>query len=500
MIFLKALSIFFENRFTSIAFFTIVQALLSTLVAVAVWLFSAFFVAKKNFSPKKIFILLSAVPLCIPSLLIALGYVSFFGISGSVNRIFMYVTGNSSPPITFLYSFWGIIICHGFYNFPLVMSTVASNWERLPQEEEQAARLLGANSFKIFKTITIYKLMPSLVSACIPVFLYCFFSFMIVLLFGSIGTTTLEVEIFQLAKVNLDFYSAFRLATAETSIALIFVFAYTFLEQKSSALKGISFSSENSKKEKLNAPEKIIAIAFFATIAIFFLGPLFSIFINGFMTKQKTSILTLSNFIYIFRTASFWNAIKWTVLTSTLAGFFCALTAFLYAIILRKFDRNGKLFIFRIIPIIPMAISSVVTGLILTAFIKKGNFLILVLAQTALNWPIAFRQIFADFSKLKNTTEDAAKLLSKKNSQIIFKIYLPICKKAFFRSAGFCFALSAGDATLPLVLSIPKFDTLSLYIYRLAGTYKFHQACATGSILALMCTTVFYLSRKKERN
>ena len=36
----------------------------------------------------------------------------------------------------------------------------------------------------------------------------------------------------------------------------------------------------------------------------------------------------------------------------------------------------------------------------------------------------------------------------------------------FIIGAGFCFAMSCSDATLPLVLSVHKFDTLSLFFLR----------------------------------
>jgi thiamine transport system permease protein len=51
--------------------------------------------------------------------------------------------------------------------------------------------------------------------------------------------------------------------------------------------------------------------------------------------------------------------------------------------------------------------------------------------------------------------------------------------------------MSAGDATLPLVLALQKFDTLSLFTYRLAGSYRFPEACASGLVLGLICMTVF---------
>ena len=62
----------------------------------------------------------------------------------------------------------------------------------------------------------------------------------------------------------------------------------------------------------------------------------------------------------------------------------------------------------------------------------------------------------------------------------------------------FCFAVSAGDTTLPLVLAIPHFDTLSLFTYRLAGAYRFNEACASGVILGIICAGIFKLSMKKK--
>ena len=227
------------NVFFRIAGFSVFQALLSTFTALLIGLPAAFFCGRRKFFLKNFLLSLSSVPFCIPSLLVALGYVSFFGINGTLNSFLMFIFGKDKPPVTFLYSFLGIIICHGFYNFPLVMSTVSSAWERLPRAESDAAMLLGAGNFKIFRSITIFQLLPSIISACIPVFLYCFFSFMIVLLFGSVGTTTLEVEIYQQAKVNLNFGAALKLGFLETTIALFLVTIYTFIEQKSKGLKGI---------------------------------------------------------------------------------------------------------------------------------------------------------------------------------------------------------------------------------------------------------------------
>ena len=109
---------------------------------------------------------------------------------------------------------------------------------------------------------------------------------------------------------------------------------------------------------------------------------------------------------------------------------------------------------------------------------------------------MAFRQIFPYILKIPESTVDAARILSPNPMDLIFKIYLPVCKRGIFSAFGFCFAISAGDTSLPLILSIPNFDTLALFTYRLAGSYKFNEACMTGLILASLCTGVFGLAKR----
>ena len=42
----------------------------------------------------------------------------------------------------------------------------------------------------------------------------------------------------------------------------------------------------------------------------------------------------------------------------------------------------------------------------------------------------------------------------------------------------------------------PGFDTLALYTYKLAGAYRFSQACACGGIVAALSMLIFSLGKK----
>lgn len=221
----------------------------STLIAAAVGIPVAFFISRRYFLGRKLILSLAAVPLCVPILIIALGFVSTFGMHGIVNTVIMKVFYLKNPPVRFLYSTAGVIIAQGFYNFPFVTAVVTDCWSSLPDEEQNAARMLGAPERHIFLTVTLPELTPAIASACIPVFLYCFFSFMIVLLFGNIGGTTLEVEVYQAARTTLDYRNASLLALIETSCAFATVLVYSFVIRNQAKSRGRLY--ENTKNRRV---------------------------------------------------------------------------------------------------------------------------------------------------------------------------------------------------------------------------------------------------------
>ncbi|WP_191017673.1 ABC transporter permease [Treponema zioleckii] len=488
----KAVSVLRIAKITSLTFY---QAFLSLFVAILIGVPAAFFCGKRNFFGRKFLLSLSAIPVCMPALIIALGYITFFGRSGILNQFINSINSIwnlKTPSVNFLYTFFGLILTQGFYNFPLVMSTVSDAWSRLPNEQAESARLLGSSEWRIFRTITLFQLMPAIVSACIPVFIYCFFSFMLVLLFGGIGITTLEVEIYQAVRNTLDFRFASSLALTETLSAGLVVALYAVLEKRSSVEKGLNLKSSGDLKKIRGPAEKIFFGIVIFLIMLFFLAPLAGIIFNAFSSANRFDSSIFYNLRKILSSKSFFKAFRWTFFSSLTTGFLCTTAGFFYAIVLRK-SRSAFL---KSVSMLPMAISGIVTGLGLMILFRRGNFLILVLAQSALIWPMAFRQIFPYILKIPESTVDAARILSPNPMDLIFKIYLPVCKRGIFSAFGFCFAISAGDTSLPLILSIPNFDTLALFTYRLAGSYKFNEACMTGLILASLCTVVFGLAKR----
>lgn len=486
-----------------VVWFTFFQAACSTLMALLIGLPAGFFCGRRRFAGRKFLLSLSVIPFCVPSLIIALGYVTFLGLNGGLNQLLMFLFGLKNPPVKILYSFAGLVIAHGFYNFPLIMKNTADAWEKLPREPAECARLLGAGEGRIFRTVTLYQLLPSIASSSMLVFIYCFLSFILVLLFGGIGNSTLEVEIYKAARATLDFKTAGILAVLETAILCIVVTLYTLLENKAARVKGLECGEKNQLLKIKGARETVPFVILIVVIVLFFICPLGGIIFNAFSSVKKGQIFTLKHFALILKMRSFWPSVRTTFVTGICTAVLCTVVAFVYAVFLRfREGRNSKNknAVLKIIPMLPMCISSVVTGVAVTLIFHRGNGFILVLCQTALNWPLALRIIYSQLSKVSDETLDCAAILSKNKMDTVFRILIPLCSKSLLSAFGFCFAVSAGDTTLPLVLAIPKFDTLSLFTYRLAGAYRFNEACAAGVILGLICAVVFAIAKDSEKS
>ena len=459
--------------------YTFLESFLSMLVALLVGLVGAYLISNTRIPGKNFLISLGSIPLCIPPLIIALAYISCFGMNGIYNRFLMGLLGLKEPPIQFLYSFFGVVLVQGFYNFPLVMVTVADRWSSLDSSTENSARLLGASSWKVFRSVTIHQLMGAIVSSCIPVFLYCFFSFMIVLLFGSAGGTTLELAVYHAGRSELNFFNVAVLSLVETFSVFVILFLYSRLEKKCEHNYPRSFRRRNTSSPGLT-------VAFYLVLLFFFLVPLFSLTSSSFSSASWKRVFAMKGFF---------TSIKNTFVTALSTASLSTLSAFVCALFLRLNARLKKNAFVRTLPLLPMAVSSVTMGIGMASLVHVGSPLVLILAQSALIWPFAFRQIQSQMSNIPQEVLDSSLLLSEHKMDSLFSVIIPYSKKGIVSAFCFCFAISAGDATLPLVLSIPKFDTLALFTYRLAGSYRFKEGSVSALVLGLLCMGVFALAK-----
>ncbi len=492
---------FFITRILPALRFTVVQALLSAILAVLVGLPGAFLAARRNFPGRRLLLALSGVPLCVPPVVIALSFVLFYGRNGVLNTLLMTVFSLESPPVGFLYSLGGIVLAHGLYNFPVVLRTVARTWERLPVEREQAAVLLGAGPFRVFRTVILPSLAGSILSSAMLVFLYCFFSFVIVLMFGRIGGTTLEVELYQAARNALNLRGAALIVLVETGIASGAVFLFASIQQLFVHTRGMTVL--RPRRPLAGLRELLSGGGYLLLVLIFFVGPLGMIVFKSFAASsagQYTGGIRpgLAGWHSLVTSSSFIPALFSTLFVGIAASVLATAAALAFALYEEHHGSSGPLT--RMLPLLPLAVSSVVLGVGWTILVPRGSVAVLVVAQAAVSWPFAWTQIRASLDRIPEEIPRAARLLSSRASDVPFRILVPLARRGILSGAGFAFAISAGDATLPLVLTIPRFENLALLLFRLSGSYRFTEASACAVLLALITGMVFFFQDTEKES
>ncbi|HNE06219.1 MAG TPA: ABC transporter permease subunit, partial [Anaerolineales bacterium] len=202
--------------------FTFYQATLSTLLTFALGLPAAILFSKFNFHGKSLLRALTAVPFMLPTVVVAAAFNSIFSPRGLFSFLFPSFTQSVHPSPFIL-----ILITHTFYNTSIVIRIVGNAISRLDPKLEASARVLGADTFHVWKDVILPILRPSLLAAALLVFMFDFTSFGVILLLGGSQFATLEVEIYiralQLPNLNL----AALLSVIQLIFTLIFSIFYS---------------------------------------------------------------------------------------------------------------------------------------------------------------------------------------------------------------------------------------------------------------------------------
>jgi thiamine transport system permease protein len=477
--------------------FGLEQAALSTLVALAIGLPGAWLCARYDFPGKRLLRSLSSVPFCVPPILVVLAFVLYYGRSGILNRALMAAFGLDEPPITFLFSLGGLVLVHGFYNFPIVLQNVGSVWEGITEEREEAARSLGAGPFRSFLTGSLPSLGPAIAESAALVFLFCFFSFVVVLVFGPLGAANLEVEIYRAARFRLDPTTASALALVETAIALCAVLLFQASASRGKAIQARSRGRPRARKPRGAAAALLAAYGFL--IIVFFLGPLLSLAAEAFAVKRGAgsgSRFGLGNFARLLDgEAPLLRALGDSLATAIPAALIATAAGCGLSLLLRR--RGGSRLLEAALSL-PLAVSGVVTSLGWSIIFPSGGLALIsfVLAFSAL--PFAQRSMSAALATLPENPPLAARTLGAGRLRAVLEVELPAAAPVLLSTLAFTFSMAVGDANVPLLLGQGDFEPLPLLIYRLVGAYRFPEACAAGLALAALTGFIFFMKDKGD--
>ncbi len=472
--------------------FTLLQALASAAVSVILAFPFAFFFSSYSFPGRRLVMAISDSTFVLPSIIVVLAFVIWYGNNGILNSILSSLSGGRIK-VSILYSFPAVILAHVYLNFPLAFSLLTSALLENGKKDETAAGFLGRKKAFVFFSVTLPKIRGTIKQTLLMIFLFCFPSFLIVMTIGgSPKYYTVEAEIYRRAYVDGSLSSA-------SSLSLV---SFLFLSLLTLLTGWGKRETKNRKKggvlKRAHGKTLILAFLLSLLILLFILPPLLSVCYRAFFTRD--GVFTLKAWQKILEDPA---AGRKALLSSLVIALLSSLTATRMASSLAVSSAVRKSRLIPLLTSLPLLTGSVTLGLgfsLLSSLINiKGellSFILTLLAHTAVVLPFALRTMLPGARVLTPSLLSSSLSLSHSRWKSYLKVEKPLLRRYRLKAWAFAFALSLGETNATLALGNGRVVTLPVLIYTMIQQYNYQGASALSMIVLFLSLSVFALSEQ----
>ncbi len=430
----------------------------------------AFISAYVHLPFKKLWLVVFAAPLAIPSYIGAFTLYAAFGPGGEINTL----TGIETPS---MYGLTGAAIVMTLYTFPFVMMTTRSSLLSLDASMVNAARTLGMSMTQSIFKVILPRVVNGIAAGSLLVALYTLSDF---------GTPAM-MRLDTFTRVIYVEYNAFALGRAAMlSLQLMVIVGFLLLVESQ-----IKTAPERNGRPLILFPNKLQLSAMFVTFA-----PVLLLAI-GLPLAIFSLWLARDGF------SSFDFNIAWN---STYASGIAAIVAVIVAIPVAHAALSGKTgrIMERVtyfgfgIPGIVMGTALVYAGLQLPFLYQTLGLLIIAYMLRFL--PLAVGSVRTSTEHLDPSLVKSARVLGASPREVFTRITLPLTMRGIIAGAALVFLESMRELEATLLLGPTGFETLSTYLWRVYEAGYFGRAAIPGLLLVVIsaCGLAIMMSGEKR--
>lgn len=468
-----------------VVWFTLWQAVASTVLCLLVGLPGAALFARYRFRGRSVLWAALLVPFVLPTVVVGVAVLGLVGPDGALG-------------IDLSGTVWAILIGHVFFNYAVVLRTVGAAWMTVDPRLEEAARTLGASTWQVFRRVTLPILRPSIAAAASIVFLFSFTSFGIVLILGGVAHRTLEVEIYDQTARYLHLDIAAVLALLQLVGVVLLLWWFGRLQHRRSVAHEQRAAVETRRRARGLRSRSFVA-ANLGFMAVLLGGPLLVLLLRslstpdgwgfGFFRALGDSRNGSTSFVPPWEAIgnSLLFALAATLLAVTLGG----LAAF--AIVGARPQATGRWSRWADTALmVPLGTSAITIGFgFLITFDEppvdlRSTLWLVPIAHAVVALPFVVRLLVPALRSIDPRLREAAAVLGASPARVRRVVDLPILGRAVAAAAGFAFAVSLGEFGATAFLARPGRPTLPIAIYRALGRpgeWSYGQAMALSVIL-----------------
>ena len=456
--------IFSRPSLRGVAWFTLWQAVASTILTLVVAMPAAYVFARYEFPGRTLLRAAVTIPFVMPSLVVGSAFLALLGPNGALG-------------FDLSSSIWAILLAHVFYNYAVVVRTVGGLWSHLDPRLEEAARMLGAGRWKTFWTVTLPLLRPAIAAAASIIFLFTFTSFGVILVLGNLQYRTIEIEIWRQTVSFLNLPVAAALSLLQLVAVSLILLAYSRYQERRAIEQTLAPAATTARRPH-GYREWTTVAAILTSTALLLGAPLVLLverslrFTGDWTLSGYRSLGQSDSSLFVPATEAIGNSLGFALITMAIALLVGVLAASVVA-----YRRGPVARGFDLLLMLPLGTSAVTIGFgFLVAFdapidIRTSPFLIPVMRA------------------VRSRLREAARVLGATSLRAWREVDLPLITRAGLVAAGFAFAISLGEFGATAFLVRPDRPTLPIAIFRLLGRpgeLNFGRAMALSTILMVL--------------
>ncbi|HEV8296885.1 MAG TPA: iron ABC transporter permease [Acidimicrobiales bacterium] len=483
-----------------IAWFTVWQAALSALLALAVGLPAAWAIGRNDLPARRLVRALLIVPFVLPTVVVGAALNAVFERTGLDHGAF-HLDG----------TIWAILLAHVIFNASVVVRVVGSYWAHLDPHAEEAARMLGASRLRVLREITLPRLEPALWAASTIAFLFCFTSFGVILIVGGPRRATLETEIWRNATQRTDFTTAAVLALVQLAAVVALLVVSTRAERRASAQfhtrRVVAPGRPRTLRRKLVVAGALGANGLLVAVPLGVLVERSLAVGDGHGLAHYRALAHRGNrsALFVPPLDAVWNSLVYATAAMVIAVFVGSLASVVVVHGRRGFGRT-----FDVGLMLPLGTSAVTLGFgILIALDEppldlRASRVIVPIVQALIGVPLVMRSLIPTLRAIDPRLRDAATVLGASPTRVRLEVDARAALRAVLIGAAFAFAISLGEFGATSFLARADAPTVPVAMFRLLGqpgAALRGQANALGVLLALMTVVaVLIIERLRPRD
>ena len=487
----------------SVAWFTVWQATVSTVLTLAAGIPGAYVLSRVEFRGRKLLRAAVMVPFVLPTVVVGSAFLALLGPRSPVNAALTGLLGDAAPTVDLRRTVAAILLAHVFFNYAVVVRTVGGLWAHLDPRLEDAARTLGASRVRTFREVSLPLLRPAIAASAAIVFLFTFTSFGVVLILGGPGRATIEVEIHRATTQLLDLPLASGLAIVQLVAVVASLMVYGHLQRRTTTQPLVS--GRDTATPMRTRGERWFLRANLALVTVLLAAPMLVLVERSLATADGHG---LANYRALFTddratvlAVPAWEAVR----NSLLFAGGATLVALLVGGLAATAATSGRGWLPRSVDralMVPLGTSAVTVGFgFLIALGRlpldlRGTPLLVPIAQALIATPFVVRTLLPVLRSIDQRLREAAATLGASPRRIWREIDLPIVGRALLVAAGFSFAIAVGEFGATVFVARAQFPTMPVAIFRLLGrpgVVHFGQAMAMATILMVVTATAIVL-------